>query len=83
MVILVPKKFTHIVEAFIKKGISQMSNIQNDADNCIVKYRAQQQRLSVEIEKHGLPIRMFQGQNTTLWRFNDGYEFEITDYGYI
>lgn len=60
-----------------------MSNIQQDADLCILRFRAQQHRLSEAIEVHGLPIRMYSCQNTTLWRFADGFEFEVADYGYI
>ena len=56
-----------------------MSSIQQDADLCILRFKAQQHRLSEAIAAHGLPIRMYSGQNTTLWRFADGFEFEVAD----
>lgn len=57
-----------------------MSNIQKDADLCIIAYNNQYTKLYSEIQAHGLPIRMYKGQHTTLWRFNDGHEFEIPDH---
>ena len=56
-------------------------DIQAETDFCIIKFMAQYQRLLPEIEKHGLPIRMFRSQDTCLWRFDDGFEFTVTEYG--
>lgn len=57
-----------------------MSRIQSDADICIKSYIAQRDQLKHVILEHGLPIRMFIGQNSTLWRFDDGYEFTVNDF---
>ena len=54
-------------------------DVQFETDLCIRKFRSQYQRLKPEIEKHGLPIRMFRSQGSFLWRFDDGYELMISE----
>lgn len=60
-----------------------MNRIQDDVDICIRKYLSNFTRIQKEISVHGIPIRMFHNSNSTVWRFNDGYELEIAEFGYI